>query len=125
VPESVVWLALSRKYKTRFVNEVLRTYYINDGAEDHLTQLGNPSVLWGRAYFYRQLLNEFVDWAFRAPLMLYRSAINFSRYSFGLGKGPLSQFKELHNARARALLGGSLPLGFLMYLRDRKALRSL
>lgn len=124
VPESVVWLAISRKYRTRFVNEILRVYFINDGAKDHLTQLGNTGVLWGRAFFYRQVLNDFIDWLFRAPLVLYRSAINFSRYSFGLGKGPVSQFKELGNTRAKALLGGSLPLGFLMYLRDRRALRS-
>lgn len=119
VPESVVWLALSRKYKTRFVNEVLRIYYINDGEKDHLSYLNNPGVLWGRAFFHRQVLNDFVDWLFRAPLTLCRSAVNFSRYSFGLGKGPLSQFKELTNVRARALLGGSLPLGFLLYLRDK------
>jgi glycosyltransferase involved in cell wall biosynthesis len=122
VPESVVWLALSRKYKTRFVNEVLYTYYRNDGAEYHLSHL-NANVLWGRAFFHQQVLNEFIDWISKSPLTLYRSAINFSRYSFGLGKGPLAQFKELKNVRARALLGGSLPVGFLMYLRDRRALR--
>lgn len=123
VPESVVWLALSRKYKTRFVNEVLRIYYINDGRADHLSYLNNPGILSGRAFFHRKVLNDFVDWVFRAPLALYRSAINFSRYSFDLGKGPVSQFKELNNVRARALLGGSLPVGFVMYLKDRRALR--
>jgi hypothetical protein len=69
-------------------------------------------------------LNDFVDWLLKSPISLFRCAINFSRYSFGLGKGPFSQFKELTNVRAKALLGGSLPLGFLMYLRDRRALRS-
>lgn len=123
VPESVVWLALSRRYKTRFVNEALRIYHIRDGAQDHLSSL-NAKVLWGRAFFYRQVLNDFVDWALKAPISFLRCAVNFSRYSFGLGKGPLSQFRELNNARARALLGGSLPVGYLMYLRDRKALRS-
>jgi glycosyltransferase involved in cell wall biosynthesis len=121
VPESVVWLALSRKYKTRFVNEVLYIYHVNDGRPDHLEQL-SAAVLWGRAFFHRQVLNEFIDWVFRAPLILFRSAINFSRYSFSLGKRPRSQFRELRNVRAKALLGGSLPLGFLMYLRDRRTL---
>jgi glycosyltransferase involved in cell wall biosynthesis len=119
VPESVVWLALSRRYKTRFVNEVLRTYHIRDGAQDHLSSL-NTKVLWGRAFFYRQVLNEFVDWVLKSPICFIRCAVMFSRYSFGLGKGPVSQFKELKTLRARALLGGSLPVGFLMYLRDRR-----
>src|SRR5579863_3361604 len=122
VPESVVWLALSRRYKTRFVNEALRVYNIRDGAEDHLSSL-NAKVVWGRAFFYRQVLNDFVDWLLRAPVSLFRCAINFSRYSFGLGKGPFSQFKELRNVRAKALVGSSMPVGFLMYLRDRRALR--
>lgn len=123
VPESVVWLALSRRYKTRFVNEALRIYHIRDGAQDHLSSL-HAKVVWGRAFFYRQVLNDFVDWLLKAPISLFRCAVNFSRYSFGLGKGPLAQFKELKNLPARALLGGSLPLGFLMYLRDRRALRN-
>jgi glycosyltransferase involved in cell wall biosynthesis len=122
VPESVVWLALSRQYKTRFVNEVLRTYYTRDGAQDHLSSL-SVKVLWGRAFFYRQVLNEFVDWALRAPICFIRCAINFSRYSFGLGKGPLSQWKELNNLRAKLLLSGSLPLGFAMYLRDKRSVQ--
>jgi glycosyltransferase involved in cell wall biosynthesis len=124
VPESVVWLALSQRYKTRFVNEVLRIYHIGDGAKDHLSSL-NTKVLWGRAFLHRYVLEEFVDWFRKAPVSLFRSAINFSRYSFALGKGPVAQFKELKNLRARALLGGSLPVGFLMYLRDkRQALRN-
>lgn len=124
VPESVVWLALSRKYKTRFVNEVLYIYYLKDGGNDHMSELTSPGVLWGRAFFHQQVLNEYSDWMNRTPLTLYRSAINFSRYSFGLGNGPVSQFKGLKNARAKALLGGSLPLGFLMYLKDRRELRN-
>lgn len=123
VPESVVWLALSRKYKTRFVNEVLRVYYTNDGGTDNLSSLKTPGIVWGRAYFHRQVLNDFIDWVSRSPLTLYRSAINFSRYSFGLGKGPLSQWKELDNLRAKLLLSGSLPLGFAMYLRDKRSLQ--
>ena len=84
----------------------------------------NAKVLWGRAFFYRQVLNDFVDWLLKAPAVLFRCAINFSRYSFGLGRGPLAQLKEVKNLRARALLGGSLALGYLLYLRDRRALRN-
>ena len=122
VPESTVWLALSRVYKTRFVNEILYVYHIADGAGDHQSSL-NANVLWGRAFLHKQVLNDFSDRLFRTPTGLLRSAINFSRYSFGLGKNPLLQLQELKNARAKALLGGSLPLGFLMYLKDRRALR--
>jgi glycosyltransferase involved in cell wall biosynthesis len=119
ISESVVWFALSRKYKTRFVNEALRIYHVDDGGADHLSTL-SPNVLSGRAYLHRFVLNELIDWLFRTPRSLFRSAINFSRYSFGLGIGPSSQIKQLHSATARLLVALSIPLGFLMSLHDKQ-----
>jgi glycosyltransferase involved in cell wall biosynthesis len=119
ISESLVWFALSRKYKTRFVNEALRIYHVDDGAGDHLSTL-TPSAMYGRAYLHRYVLNELTDWLYRTPRSLFRSAINFSRYSFGLGKGPSSQIKELRSATARLLVAVSLPLGFAMSLRDKR-----
>jgi glycosyltransferase involved in cell wall biosynthesis len=119
IAESVVWFAVSRQYKTRFVNEALRIYHVDDGAGDHLSTL-TPSAMYGRAYLHRYVLNELSDWLYRTPRSLFRSAINFSRYSFGLGRGPASQFKELRSATARLLVAVSLPLGFAMALRDKR-----
>jgi glycosyltransferase involved in cell wall biosynthesis len=119
IAESIVWLAVSRKFKTRFVNEILRIYHIDDGAVDHLSIL-TPSAMYGRAYVHKYVLEELTDWLFRAPGSLFKSAINFSRYSFGLGKGPLAQLQEVHSATSRFLLAISLPLGFVMSLRDRR-----
>jgi glycosyltransferase involved in cell wall biosynthesis len=117
ISESVVWFALSRKYKTRFVNEILRIYHIDDGATDHLTIL-TPTAMRGRAILHKYVLEELSDRVFRTPRSLFRSAVNFSRYCFGLGRGPFSQFKELHSSTGRLLLALSLPLGFAMALRD-------
>jgi|SRR5690349_9114617 glycosyltransferase involved in cell wall biosynthesis len=122
VPESIVWMALSRKYRTRFVNEVLRIYNIRDGASDHLSYL-RKDVLWGRAFFYKFVLNDFLGWVLKAPLGMFRSAVQFSRYSFDLGKDPISQLKELNSFLARVLVCSSLPVGFVMCLRDRRFLR--
>jgi glycosyltransferase involved in cell wall biosynthesis len=120
ISESVVWFALSRKYKTRFVNEALRIYHVDDGAGDHLSTL-SPAVLSGRAYLHRFVLNELIDWLFRTPRSVFRSAINFSRYSFGLGIPSSSQLKELHSATARLVVAALMPLGFFMSLRDKRS----
>jgi len=120
ISESVVWFALSRKYKTRFVNEALRIYHVHDGAGDHLSTL-SPAVLSGRAYLHRFVLNELIDWLFRTPRSVFRSAINFSRYSFGLGIPSSSQLKELHSATARLVVAALMPLGFFMSLRDKRS----
>jgi len=120
ISEGVVWFAISRRFKTRFVNEVLRVYHIDDDAADHLTSL-SPSTMFGRAYFHKYVLNELIEWCFSSPLNILRSAINFSRYSFGLGKGPYSQFRELRHLVARFLVAISLPFAFAISLKDKQS----
>ena len=41
VPESVVWTAIAARYKTRFINEVVRTYFQDAG--NQVTQTRNPA----------------------------------------------------------------------------------
>jgi hypothetical protein len=119
ISESVVWFALSRKYMTRYVNEPLRIYHVHDGSADHLSTL-SQDVLFGRAYLHRFVLNELIDWLFRTPRSLVRSAINFSRYSFGMKIGPTSQLKQLCPWTAKLLVAVFIPVGFLMSLRDKR-----
>ena len=112
-------LALSGKYKTRFVNEILKIYHINDGADDHLSLL-DPATMTGPALFHKYILEELTGWLFRSPWKMFRSAINFSRYSFGMGRSPLAQLKELRPWAARPLVAVALPLGFAMSFRDKR-----
>lgn len=117
ISEGVVWFAISRRFKTRFINEVLRIYYVNDEGGDRLSSL-SPAVLSGRSFFHKFILNEFGDWCFSAPAIMLRSAANFSRYSFGTGKGPYCQLRELGSPMARLLVAVSMPLGLAMSLKD-------
>jgi hypothetical protein len=120
VSEGVVWFAISRRFKTRFVNEVLRIYHMNDKAKDRLSSL-NPAILSGRALFHKYVLNELTDCFFSSPTNIFRSAVNFSRYSFGVGRGPYSQFSELRPLVARLLVAISLPLAFAISLKDKRS----
>src|SRR6202451_596699 len=112
IPESLTWFALSRKYKTRYVNEVLLIVYFDEASGQHLSWL-SPTTIAGRLIFHSYVLNELISWLPVSPASIFRSAINFSRYSFGLGKGPSSQMKDLHSLTARFLVALSLPLGFV------------
>jgi glycosyltransferase involved in cell wall biosynthesis len=118
ISEGVLWFALSRRFKTRFVNEILRIYHTNDKGGDRLTAL-TPTALVGRALFHKYVLNELIDWWLPSPANIFRSAINFSRYSFGVGKGPHSQFSELRTSVGRLLVGISLPLAYAISLKDK------
>jgi glycosyltransferase involved in cell wall biosynthesis len=121
VSESVVWLALSRTFKTRFVNETLRIYHVKKSTGIRMSELG-PSTIRGRALFHRQVLNDFVDLLPRYPRGFVLSAINFSRYSFGTGKSPTRQFSEVRPLRSRLLLAVFMPIGFLMALHDSRCI---
>jgi glycosyltransferase involved in cell wall biosynthesis len=118
ISEGVLWFTLSRRFKTRFVNEILRIYHTNDKGGDRLTAL-SPTALVGRALFHKYVLNELIDWWLPSPANIFRSAINFSRYSFGVGKGPRSQFSELRTSVGRLLVGISLPLAYAISLKDK------
>jgi len=109
--ESVVYLRVSQKYKTRFVNEVFKVYFIDDGADDHLSIL-DPVTMSGLAYFHGFVLDELNGWVFRSPWKIFRSAINYSRYSFGMGRGVVGQLTELRSPAAKLLALNALPLGY-------------
>ena len=44
VPESVVWNAISREYKTRYINKVLRIYYCNESDRSDQVTDKNKSI---------------------------------------------------------------------------------
>jgi glycosyltransferase involved in cell wall biosynthesis len=117
--EGLTYLELSRKYKTRFVNEILKIYFIDDGAGDHLSTL-DPVTMTGPALYHQYILDELNEWLYKTPWKVFRSAINFSRYSFGMGKTAFAQLKELRTRTARFLVALALPLGFAMALREKR-----
>jgi|SRR3954454_12965789 glycosyltransferase involved in cell wall biosynthesis len=117
--EGLTYLELSRKYKTRFVNEVLKVYYVPDGTGDQLSNL-DPVTMTGPALYHQYILDELNYWFWRTPWKLFRSAINFSRYSFGMGRSASAQLKELRSSFARFLVTLALPLGYAMSLRERR-----
>ena len=81
---------------------------------------GFVCTMTGPALFHKYVLDELTGWLFRSPWKMFRSAINFSRYSFWIGRSPFAQLKELHSWAARLLVAVALPLGFAMSFRDKR-----
>lgn len=114
IPESLVWNKIAKKYKTRYVNEALRIYWIE---ELSLASGGNPSRnSIGRRIAHLTVLNEEIDWLPVAPIKFFRSAINYSRNCFHLGITMNDQFKAIDTAVGKSLWLISLPGGYLAYL---------
>ena len=67
MPNSIAWNAIARKYKTRYVNEVLKTYYQDQEVSltrpvDHLADVP------GHLIESRAMINDDLRWFPHAPL---------------------------------------------------------
>lgn len=117
VPESVVWNAMGRKYKTRYVNEVLRIYWLHDGPRlttGGITAASAP----GQALWHREILNTNLRYFRYDPAEFARSAVHFTRFSLHAGDGFGRQWRNLRGIAPRALWLAAAPLGYLVYRRD-------
>jgi glycosyltransferase involved in cell wall biosynthesis len=116
VPEEVVWRAISRRYETRHVNELLRVYY--RGGDDQLTR--RPPRSWAHVRsLYARKLYEDREWLAAAPRALFKLAIHYVRFSF-LAKDPLRvQLAPLETLPLKLLWAAALPAGLALALRDR------
>lgn len=120
IPESIVWNRLGLKYKTRYINRVLRIYYEN--AEDGLTVASvrvrsqNPV---GVRLYYKEYLELPLPKSFES---YFRNLVNYVRFSFHGQIGVTQMVKE---SPVRVLAVLVMPLGFVLYITDRLGLRKL
>lgn len=119
VPESIVWNRISKKYKERFINRMLRTYYNPITSSDQLT----TSPVWknSNAILLGHIcaLNEQIEWIHYDPVFFFKAASNVSRIARHAGVKLREQWRRLENFQARTLWFIGLPVGCLLYARDR------
>lgn len=118
-PANIVWYAIGRKYKTRYINEKLRIYY-NEPAHksDQAAHFSAKKVAPGITYLHRSVLNGHIDRFQQSPLEFLRFAIHYSRFSFHTGRSVNVQYRELTNNLATFLWAIGLPIGVGLYLKD-------
>lgn len=123
-PPNVVWYAIGRKYKTRYINMKLRTYF-NEPAQksDQAAHFPVKKVAPGIFYLHRSVLNEDIDKFRYSPKDFLRFAVHYSRFSFHAGRSLGIQYRELTNGLAKSLWFLGLPLGIGLYLRDQSRVR--
>jgi glycosyltransferase involved in cell wall biosynthesis len=117
IPESVLWNKIAKKYKTRFVNEALRMYWTDQPSIMRNTQHQKKKAVGGEIY-YSNVLNEETEWFRFAPLIFWRSAVLYSRYSFHLGTKISQQIVNIKTPIGKILWLIALPVGYLVYLKD-------
>jgi glycosyltransferase involved in cell wall biosynthesis len=118
VSEAIVWFAIGRRYKTRYVNEFLGINYPPANDESHLSTL-TVATARGRLLFHRAVIEDYLDYATVAPLLILKSLVNYTRYSFFTGIGPRGQLGRITTVRRKVLVLSAVPLGFAAYVVDR------
>ncbi len=121
IPVGIVWNKIGRKYKTRFINQIYRTWYINEPDRDDQTSFDCTlkSRAPGGIIYYIDVLNNDTRWFRHAPYLFFRSAVIYSRFSLHLGVGFLDQMKKLNNSLAKFLLALAFPAGVLVFLKEK------
>ena len=118
MPEAIVWRAIGRTYKTRFVNERLRIYW-----QDQTTSISGsrmPSRALGGLLESESLLNYDIQWFRYDPMAFFRKGAKYSRCAFHVGRSIGTQVRQLNSISARLLWAVTFPVGWIFYIVDRR-----
>lgn len=120
VPEGIVWLDIAKNFKSRTVNEVVRIYYI-DESEPGVTVNKRRSLAVnakGHWHYYIWLLNNDLEYFFRAPMPFLKAAIMLPTVGWFSGQTLTDALTALQSYRARLLVLAALPFSALLYIYD-------
>jgi glycosyltransferase involved in cell wall biosynthesis len=129
VDEGIVWSKIGAKYQTRFINEILRTYYyVEDIGKDRLTQQDPSKKSLGMIESRKYVLSNETSWFRYAPISFLRDATHYNRFGFhiqnSLAQSPIGkigkQIGDIDCAFGKILVSVMMPLGWFLYLRDRQ-----
>lgn len=121
IPEGVVWQKIGLQYRMRFVNEVLRIYFVEGPSLSRGNRPENDAF--GRRMYYLQSLNDHIKYLPVAPRQLFLEAVQFARASLLLGIPLREQTRGLLPRQARALWALAVPAALILWTRDRLAMR--
>lgn len=111
IQPGAIWRAIGRRYKTRYVNESLRIYYIDepnrhDQLSRHSSMDDSNSV--GQRINNLDVLNNEMHWFRHSPIEFFKCAAIYSRYCDKLGYSLGKQFSDISKFSGKALLAVSL-----------------
>ena len=117
-PSLIAWNAKARKYKTRYVNETLKTW-----SQDQPTSLSRPAnelaFVPGELIATREMLNHNFRWLRYDPWTFYIYSVFYTRNALHSGLSLRAQGSSLTSVSARLLWLAGIPAGFIVFLAER------
>jgi glycosyltransferase involved in cell wall biosynthesis len=117
VPEGVVWSAIAKCYKTRFINQALRIYHIESDSVCRAEAEKNAD---GLALWTREELCNNLQWFFYNPLWFLKMAANYTRFHLHLKNNNSNKTWNLHGFFSHLLVVLMYPVGLLVFMLDKR-----
>ena len=113
--EGIIWNAIGRVYKTRYINQIVRIYYSDSG--NQLTN-SSPFATSPSRIFYAMSLDADIDYLTVAPWIMFKIAAQGVRFSCHQRDNLMVQFSRLSKWRAKFIWFAALPVGFALFMID-------
>jgi hypothetical protein len=119
--EGVTWYRMARAYRSRCVNDVLRTWYVGHWSVSspqarRLTDYRRIAPT--QRIVHGQQIQEFLDFFGDKPRHFAWAAAHYGRFSLHAGVPLRQQWREAGSPAGRLLWLGMLPLAVALYGRD-------
>ncbi len=126
VVESVVWNAIARKYRTRYVNEIVRIYYreADSLVNSRKTLSKLRAIAQGSSYAYREFIDHDKKWFFSAPVQVLKVAANLTRFTWHARRGGSDAVYHPATLGGKILKAITWTIGFGAFIFDELLLSS-
>lgn len=118
VPESVILYNISDKYKTFYINDRLRIYYVNQDGIENLSSFKKIKYPKGMWYSKLEDINRRFSKMKKHPLLVLRTFLIYLRMSYHAKIPFVQSLKELNTFYKKMIAFILSPIGYLFSISD-------
>lgn len=116
-PETVVWRAMARKYKTRYIADPLREYFRDQ--DNALTNAKTPRFR-ENVFLWAHYVNDIMDYFWYNPFVFIKAFVGISRDNVVIGKSFSDIMKIPNRAWKKLICLIFYPAGWILSLKYRR-----
>jgi len=119
VSEGLIWMSIGKEFKTIYINEIIRTYYINEINHKSLSSILKHGIKYpnGQKYIDLQMINTFHNLINRNYVIKIKNYLNYICLSLFIGNSPRKIFKDVLLIQNRILLSILFPIGLFFFIK--------
>ena len=116
-PETIIWRAMARKYKTRYIDDALREYFRDQ--DNALTNANTPRFR-ENIHLWAHYINDVMDYFWYRPYVFLKAFVGISRDNLVIGKTFCEILKIPNRVWKKVLYIAFFPAGWLLSLKYRR-----